>query len=177
MVDNRFGAVAARRTYKAVGQWKNEIMVAAEAYRTSAALIAAIISRETEGENILGDRDKVTGKYHGHGLMQVDDRTAPEWCAQWVADGMPAMEGINKGCEILVGKMRVIRNRLPNLPEPRLIEATIAAYNTGEGNVVRSILARKPVDTTSAHGNYSQDVLSRIPVFEVMFSDTQCGGG
>ncbi len=54
------------------------------------------------------------------------------------------------------------------LPDPRpltgdqLNQAAIAAYNTGELNALRSIAAGRSPDMTTAHGNYSSDVLAKM---------------
>jgi hypothetical protein len=37
-------------------------------------ILMAIASRETNMRNIIGDGG------HGYGIMQIDDRSFPEWC-------------------------------------------------------------------------------------------------
>jgi hypothetical protein len=51
-------------------------------------------------------------------------------------------------------------------PDPRplrgqaLIEAGIAAYNTGEGNVLQNLAVGRAPDVTTSGGNYSRNVLA-----------------
>ena len=44
--------------------------------------------------------------------------------------------------------------------------ASLAAYNTGGGNVVKSIKAGMDADSTTAGGDYSRDVLGRASFFK-----------
>lgn len=128
---------------------------------------------------------------HGHGLMQIDDRSYPSWLATY--DWTDPYTNVSKGVEILRGKLAFFATRgvVPGLTDgtlvtlgpksatrrgvppgtyrdPRplfgdaLIQAAVAAYNTGEGNVLESLAAGLPADATTAKGNYGADVLARM---------------
>lgn len=154
-------------------------------------LLAAIAQRESNWDpNVLGDAG------HGHGLMQIDDRSFGPWLA--ANNWRDPYTNLTKGAQVLKGKLAflagtssvmdgstpLVRNGfvyyrgsvasrygLPDgtmLRDPRplhgeqLSQAAIAAFNTGELNVLRSITAGAPIDKTTAHGNYSTDVLARM---------------
>lgn len=61
-------------------------------------------------------------------------------------------------------------------PDPRplsgdtLTAAGLAAYNTGEGNVLMALACGKSPDTTTANGNYSGDVLAKASAAAATFS-------
>jgi hypothetical protein len=72
--------------------------------------------------------------YHGFGLMQVDIGTDPAFCNAWTPDNVQG--SILCGCRILERKrIYLARKQCTDL------KAIAAAYNTGEGNVAKSIAA------------------------------------
>ena len=106
-------------------------------YKFPTPILMAIASRETEMVNKMGD------KGHGHGLMQIDDRSYPEWChcGLW----KDANAGIHQGVLVLDHWRETIRNGQgkklkirqstftgkPNLTNTELLRTAIAAYNSG----------------------------------------------
>src|SRR5512137_1567496 len=104
----------------------------------------------------------------GFGLMQVDWASNHEWLSK--NDWKDPYSNMTKGVMILKNKMKFFQitpsaaDKANGDPRPltgdRLIEASVAAYNTGEGSVLNSLKAGKPVDTTTADGNYSGAVLA-----------------
>jgi hypothetical protein len=164
------------------------------------------VSRETGLDPYLlfalGDRESLWGETlsprgpggvgdngHGHGLMQVDDRSWGAWLNSnnW-AD---PLTNVRKGAAILRGKLAFFQGRsavkgytdgrlvqidvsaerlgvAPGYyPDPRplagdaLWRAGIAAYNTGEGNVLMALAAGHPAEYTTAGGDYVSDVITR----------------
>lgn len=126
----------------------------------------------------------------GRGLMQVDFESNYEWL---VANdmGRDPRKNILKGSEIFLGKIKALTQRTASgkylcggvrYDDPRplvgdkLIKSAIAAYNTGEGNVICSLAKGRDVDTTTATGSYSADrwkeALAKARLFEQVFPAT-----
>ena len=129
---------------------------AARKYGFPVELLLAISSRETNLRNIKGDfRD---GIYHGYGVMQVDIGTNPDFCRAWTAEQVN--ESIECGCRVLAGKREYLaRKQITEL------KALAAAYNTGEGNVSKSVAAGLDPDRTTTGRDYGRDVLARMEIF------------
>ena len=75
---------------------------AAERYQFPPEILLAIASRETNMRNIIGDGG------HGYGIMQIDDRSFPEWCNSGLWKDVNA--SIQKGALVLHSKQQTIRN-------------------------------------------------------------------
>ena len=69
---------------------------------TSPRDFVAIASRETNMRNIIGDGG------HGYGIMQIDDRSFPEWTNSGLWKDVSA--AIQKGALVLHSKQQTIRN-------------------------------------------------------------------
>jgi hypothetical protein len=82
--------------------WIKTFKSAAATYQLPPEVLMAITSRETNMRNIIGDGG------HGYGLMQIDDRSFPEWCNSGLWKGPHA--GIQKGALVLHSKQQTIRN-------------------------------------------------------------------
>lgn len=148
----------------------------------------------------LGERESGWGKFldanlcgdsgHGHGYLQIDDRSFGPWLAQhnWKEDytnvtfgiellkkniaffsGKELVEGLADGKTVSVhAHAAEVRGCIPGTyAEPRplqgsdLIYAAIASYNTGVGNVLMSVAVGVDADLTTAGGNYAKDVIAR----------------
>jgi hypothetical protein len=148
------------------------ISEAALQYRHRPEVLAGIMMRESGGgTSPLLDKPGPEGRGdggHGHGLMQIDDRSFPTFCS--INGGElwknPAIN-INTGAWILSSKRIYIEHRLLSLGmrDDEIEQASIAAYNCGEGNVVRAIQAGLGCDHYTAHGNYSADVLRLAEIY------------
>ncbi len=127
-------------------------------------LLLGIASRETNTSNIKGDFRG--GIYHGYGIMQVDIGTDPEFCRTWTMDQVKP--SIDRGAKILAGKRTyLLQNGVSDL------RAIAAAYNTGEGKVLRSIRSGRDPDRTTTGGDYGRDVLARMSIFTKLRSAAQ----
>jgi hypothetical protein len=79
-------------------------------------------------------------------------------------------ENILYGAKVLHGKLKFLARAGPELSPADLLRAGIAAYNAGEGNILRVL--RDPsrgiqhIDDPTAHRNYSADVLVRAAWFK-----------
>ena len=137
----------------------------ARKYNLSPAVIAAIISRETRADEryykppvhggLLGDNG------HGCGPTQIDTRAHPEWTTRWIKGEFEVGEAIRKGCEVLAASQKYIHASYNSLNGDALLRAAIAGYNCGPANVVKSLVAGNDVDSRTAGGDYSRDVLAR----------------
>jgi Transglycosylase SLT domain len=136
--------------------WTPLFIAAAQANNFTVEFVMAIASRETNMQNIKGDFHD--GAFHGFGIMQVDVGTDPAFCASWTPD---QVEGsITRGVQILVGKRNSLAAK--NITDEKAIAA---AYNTGEGNVIRSVQNSADPDRTTTGHDYGADVLARKAVF------------
>jgi soluble lytic murein transglycosylase-like protein len=130
---------------------------AAEIFDHPPEVIAGIILRES-----LGDPDAIGDNGHGHGLMQIDDRSFPEYCRQ--ENCMNPKANILFGADVLDRKRRYLRRKsLAVLND--LERASIAAYNCGEGNVLKTVRNGLDLDHYTAHQNYSKCVLDYAEIY------------
>jgi hypothetical protein len=144
------------------------IAEAATRHRLRPEVMAGIVMCETQGglSPLLdrpgpegrGDRDK-DGHYHGHGLCQIDDRSFPEFCAG--PDWKDAAKNIEMAVRILARKRAFLAGGTLDfkLTNDDLERAAIAAYNAGEGRVLKAIEQRRDPDSCTAHGGYAAAVL------------------
>jgi len=142
--------------------WLAYFEAGAQQHSFPVELLLAISSRETNLRNIKGDfRD---GIYHGYGVMQVDVGTDPAFCKAWTPEAVD--ESVQCGCRILAGKRAyLVKKQCTDL------KAIAAAYNTGEGNVSRSLAAGRDPDSTTTGRNYGSDVLARMEVFKRLLGE------
>ena len=149
-------------------------------HNLAASLICAVGSRESnwglspdmrpKGPAGTGDWAPRHGKMPpdglgwGRGLMQAD--YAASAFAKDPAEWTDPRQNIEFGCNELASDFQHYKTRFADLPAEKQLQATIAAYNTGPGNVDRSLSKGRDVDSTTAGHNYSADVLSRAAWFK-----------
>lgn len=112
-------------------------------------IVAAILARESVfGKGL--DKHGKGDHGHGHGVMQIDDRSH----AKWLALGLwnDPYENIIYGINEIKMNLRMFKGDLFK---------AVAAYNTGAGNVRRSLKNQRSAEATTAHGNYATDVINR----------------
>lgn len=146
-----------------IRRWAPMISRIAERYDISPAILAAIVSRESRGRNVIGDNG------YGHGLVQVDSGSFRAWTRRWRASGMPPEEGLRKGAEVFASKRSYLRGRFPDLTNDKLTAATLSSYNAGEGTVAWALRRGASPDRYTTGRNYSRDVLNRAAVFAEQF--------
>jgi len=99
----------------------------------------------------------------GRGLMQIDfDAHEFARTDNW----RDARSNVLFGCEILANNFRLLQRRT-SLDGRELLQAAIAAYNCGAGNVLRAIRDGHDIDFFTAHRDYSKDVLNRAGWFQL----------
>jgi hypothetical protein len=149
--------------------WLDHFRDAAAGIKVDQAILMAIASRETNIRNIKGDGG------HGHGIMQIDDRSYPEFCRS--DDWKDPRKNIHKRAEVLDAKRKeILKNigktvlckqkqyRGVTLTDLGLLRTSIAAYNSGcQGHYNISIIGNPDAGTTGA--DYSCDVINRAEAF------------
>jgi hypothetical protein len=155
--------------------WLDAFSQAAAKYGFTTDVLLAIASRETNMRSILGDGG------HGHGIMQIDDRSFPEWCQSGAWQNVP--ECIDKGASVLAAKRQAIQNGQgqqitvshttftgkDNLTDDELLRTSIAAYNAGMWAYWGLSTSGNP-DERTTQGDYSEDTLDRAEVFRNLIS-------
>jgi hypothetical protein len=165
-----------RETLRYIRDHYGDFLVkAGETWGVRYAVLAGIMMRETRGglSPLLsipgpggkGDKDK-NGIYHGHGLMQIDNRSFPAFCSGYSWSSPEA--NINFGAEVLYRKIKFFARRLDHL---ELLEGWdlerlgIASYNAGEGNVLKAVNRGIEPDLKTARGDYSRKVLGYAALY------------
>ena len=150
------------------------IAEAAARNRQRPEVMAGIVMRETQGglSPLLdrpgpegrGGRDN-EGRYHGHGLCQIDDCSFPEFCGG--ADWKDAAKNIEMGAWVLGRKRAFLPARTLgfNLTYDDLERAAIAACDAGEGRVLKEIEQGRDPDGCTAHGDYAAAVLRYAEIY------------
>ena len=121
------------------------------------AYVLAIGSRETNLTNELGDGG------HGHGVLQIDDRSFPVLCKRSFR-AQPDLF-IEQGCALLASNLRWARHHWPNYSEAYRLRIAADEYNCGPGNEVKAV-ADGHADERTAHADYGADVMCRKAIFE-----------
>ena len=158
-----------------IEQWRKELEAAAALYKCPVEILGAICDRESGGGVYLEPPGPAgTGDNgHGHGLMQIDDRSHKDMleAADWKDPGV----NIEIGAAILMGEpFRGITTgggykALQNWP------AAVCAYNAGTGAAFRALGKGKAshvygaelieLNKVTTGGNYVSWVLDRARRF------------
>ncbi|XP_053487661.1 lysozyme g-like isoform X2 [Ictalurus furcatus] len=144
----------AEHDLKRMAQYKNIIMKVGRAKQMDAAVIAAIISRESRAGAALVDGWGDHG--NGFGLMQVDKRYHKPRGA-WNSE-----EHVTQGTEILIDSIRAIQRKFPNWPKEHQFKGGISAYNAG----VRNVRTYEAMDVGTTGNDYANDVVARAQWFK-----------
>lgn len=121
--------------------------------------LMAICSRESRFGLALDKSGRGDGG-HGLGLMQIDDRSFPEFARRDYRD--PAVN-IVMGANVLQGKYDYLADHFELCGQDygRLWWAAVAAYNCGEGNVRKALERGRGQDAYTTGRDYSGDVKGR----------------
>jgi hypothetical protein len=95
-------------------------------------------------------------QYHGFGLPQIDIASFPSFVKS--GDWKDPKKSWYFSINVLEGKRKWINTKCPDVKGEFLERAITAAYNCGEGNVVKLLKAGRPVDTWTHEHNYSSEV-------------------
>jgi hypothetical protein len=120
-----------------------------------------------------GDFSKRPGEkeasYHGYGYMQIDIGSFPEFVKS--GDWKDPFKTYLKAISVLDGKLQYIEQHFPRLGGDDLHRAITAAYNCGEGNVVKVLTAGNDIDSRTADHNYSLDVWQKRSFYRQILQD------
>ncbi len=167
-------------------RYQTALAAAAEKHNHRAEVLAGIMMRETRGgeskwlvdESHTPDNkaDDVGDAGHGHGLMQIDDRSFPDFCRS--EDWKDPILNILFGARVLDGKRRyiaqgIIKGRLAEMTPAELERAAIAAYNCGEGNALKSWIQGEDPDTHTTGRDYSRCVLEFAEAYAQICRESQ----
>jgi LysM repeat protein len=132
-----------------LARWLPLVRPAAAHFSVRASIILGVIEVETNGHNVIGDGG------HGHGLMQIDDRSFGDWLAR-NANGLDPASNIMFGAGLLRQNIDFFNGNL---------RAGIAAFNAGPGGVQRALAETGDPDARTTGGNYSRRVLAHAAAF------------
>ncbi len=105
---------------------------------------------------------------YGRGLMQIDFDAFPfARTGNW----RDPEANINFGCNVLKSNIALL-GRKTSLTGRNLLQAAIAGYNCGAGNVLTAIREGHDIDFFTTGRNYSKDVFSRAGFFQNMGWDS-----
>lgn len=158
---------------RAVLQWWPHFNEAGRQYKLDPYLLAAIAWRESRGGDALTPPGpEGTGDVgHGHGIMQIDDRSHARFIAEKDENGMPLW---TKPRENILEGARILREEcLHHFPDEEGLG--VAAYNCG-AHGVNAGLSRLPpgatplqrlnaVDAHTTGGDYAVSVLKHRTEF------------
>lgn len=131
-------------------------LAAERSSKLPSCLLLAIASRETNCTDTLGDGG------HGRGVFQIDDRAHGPWLAQNPGpNGLPPIPAAAAYAASILASGLAAAKRL-KLKGDNAIKFAAAAYNAGEGGATRALTAHGDADRGTAHGNYGDDVLTRL---------------
>lgn len=157
-------------SYAKTKDWLKYFKISSKDYLIPNHILLAIASRETNIKNIIGDGG------HGYGIMQIDDRSFPDWCHSGGWKDVAA--GIQKGALVLDGKREQIRSGQGknlkvgglsfrgafNISDEDLLRISLAAYNSGLWAYYSFSRSGNP-DARTTGRDYSSDTLRRAQVF------------
>ncbi|MDI3320013.1 hypothetical protein [Pinibacter soli] len=148
------------------GKIYTEEWLGAMVQREVGFLIARYVEQNAKFDAICslmrGDYSQRTGEtekqYHGFGFFQIDVASFPDF----VKSGAwkDPLKTCLKAIDVLEAKRKYLetKSEYQELTNDQKCRAITAAYNTGEGNAFKSILAKRDVDFTTHNKDYSKEV-------------------
>ena len=129
---------------------------AAAKHHVSAALLLAIMDRETGDPHRIGfgGRNPAVTNGNDFGLMQINRAAHPEFFAHH--DWRDPAANIDYGAGVIAADLRHYDGN---------VTRAAAAYNAGPGNVDRALAAGRSADSVTAGGDYGSDVARRYEHF------------
>lgn len=149
-----------------------EALIAGIACRETGCLIKPFVNKGYDFETIC---NKMIGDHgHGYGFIQIDDRSYPVFLRDTPLSDYKAY--LEKAILVLEEKRKYIESKgftKDKLGEDEWLRAIVAAYNTGQGNVVKSLARGLDVDRTTYNGDYSKEVMQFRYTYYEMYKETE----
>jgi peptidoglycan hydrolase-like protein with peptidoglycan-binding domain len=137
--------------------WAPIMRKAEKRHNLPAGLLLAIASRETDMEDIVGD------KGHGRGLFQIDDRFHGDWLAAHGAPGSATTPRVEDAADFAASMLEsnLAFARQKGVPAPDQLRFACSAYNAGAGGALAGQRSGD-CDRKTTGGDYGRDVLERL---------------
>jgi hypothetical protein len=162
-----------KQRYNLPRTWRAAIRAVAAAPGTPHVdyyLLLAIMSRETNMQNIVGDAG------HGRGAWQMDDRwqeeflrrtpgckpgsSRPRWPSCYQKGRVPMISSGARRCANMI-EAGVTEAGREGVPFGHRLKVAISGYNAGMTGAIHAYKTTGNSDTATTGGNYAQDVLGR----------------
>lgn len=149
-----------------------EDWLAAIAYRETGGLIDMYAYKHLRSPVLFslmrGDYTQRHGEdeksYHGYGFWQIDIGSFPDFVKS--GDWKDPAKTCAMAIKVLEGKRKYITEKMPGLNGDALERAITAAYNCGEGNVMKALINREDVDHFTTGQDYSKVVFQAREVYK-----------
>ena len=137
--------------------WAAIMRKAEKRHDLPAGLLLAVASRETDMEDIVGD------KGHGRGLFQIDDRFHADWLAAHGAPGPATTPRIEDAAEFAAAMLasNLAFGGQNGVTARDRIRFACSAYNAGPGGALEGHQSGD-CDRKTTGGDYGRDVLERL---------------
>lgn len=137
--------------------WTAIMRKAEKRHDLPAGLLLAVASRETDMEDIVGD------KGHGRGLFQIDDRFHADWLAAHGAPGPATTPRIEDAAEFAAAMLasNLAFGSQNGVTGRDRIRFACSAYNAGPGGALEGHQSGD-CDRKTTGGDYGRDVLERL---------------
>ncbi|XP_040192287.1 lysozyme g-like isoform X4 [Rana temporaria] len=145
----------ARTDLQRVNSYKEKIKSVSRKTGVDAAIIAAIMSRESRAGNVL-DANKYGDNGNAFGLMQIDKRWHTPRGA-WDSE-----EHLLQATEILTSMFDAIKKKFPSWSKSHVMKGALAAYNMGPD----SVYSFDAVDSRTTGADYSNDCVARAKFYK-----------
>ena len=137
--------------------WAPIMRKAEKRHDLPAGLLLALASRETDMEDVVGD------KGHGRGLFQIDDRFHTDWLAAHGAPGQGTTPRVADAADFAASMLAsnlafAAQNGIPASDQLRF---ACSAYNAGAGGALEGQQSGD-CDRKTTGADYGRDVLERL---------------
>jgi peptidoglycan hydrolase-like protein with peptidoglycan-binding domain len=137
--------------------WATIMRNAERRHKLPAGLLLALASRETDMEDVVGD------KGHGRGLFQIDDRFHADWLAAHGAPGSATTPRVKDAADFAASMLEsnLAFAKQKGVPAPDQLRFACSAYNAGAGGALEGQQSGD-CDRRTTGGDYGRDVLERL---------------